>query len=107
MKSKSFVIVFAPVMVTLIAAGLMMLDNLVPGIVSTWMLWEVVLVSTIATFMAVAALCAIWFVQWLAVRLSEDDELVETKAEVLQLNPPRTAATVTEEIEHLLAVGEK
>jgi len=107
MKSKSFVIVFAPVMVSLIAAGLMVLDNLVPGIVSTWVLWEVVLVSTIATFMAVGALCAIWLVQWLSARLIQPNAVVESKAEVLQLNSPRPVPIVDDEIDRLFAVGEK
>ena len=116
MKSKSFVLVFAPVVVSLAAAGLMVLDNLVPGIVSTWMLWEVVLVSAIVMFMAVGALCAIWLGQWLLARWEQ--ERYEPTAEVVQLRLPTTevlqlrftqtcpAPERHDEIERPVAVGE-
>ena len=98
----------------------MVLDNLVPGIVSTWVLWEVVLVSTIAVFMAVGALCAVWLVQWLlAGRERELSELDGSTAEVEPFHLPTTevlqlrftqtcvAPERSDEIERPMAVGEK
>ena len=64
MKSKSLAVVFIPVAVVLIGSGLMVLDGVIPGILPTWVLWQLVLFAAISMCIVVAAMCAIWVVQW-------------------------------------------
>jgi len=70
MKNIITTVIFAPIAVSIVSVGLLMLSDIVQYDQMTWAIWGITIVSTFCSLLIISGLGSFWLAQWLACQIT-------------------------------------